>query len=543
MKRIVCEACGHSNAEGTVLCQSCGKPIEKNQHIDGNEKTKLLNMRYDGSARRSQTYNKSFVDKIWNFFSSVKVGVWLIVLTLLASALGTIFPQEMYIPQDVQPLDHYREQYGIAGQIYYQLGLHNLYSSWWYMILIALIGISIVVASIDRVVPLYKALKMQKPKRHETFLKRQRLFSQTNQPSLNDKEKFLERLKSKRYKLTEEDGHILAEKGRFTRWGPYVNHLGLIIFLIGALLRFVPFMYIDEFVWVREGETLPIKGTEREYYIENNDFIFETYDEEEDRKFAEALQNQSAPVASNYQTDAVIYRNHEAELVGAEPDLEKVKEGSIRVNHPLKIDGFSLYQSSYQSEFSTMSFYIHETDDKDEQELANFTVDLSNPVNHYELDNGFEVELVRYMPDYYLDDGEPKSKTDYPNNPAFVFAVYPPDASEPEYSFAGIGRNIDATGENDYKIALNGFDVQYVTGLAVKRDYTLPILMIGGLIFMIGVVQGLYWQHRRIWIHPKGNELWVAAHTNKNWYGLKREIDTLMEDTSLIRVVDQQEQK
>src|SRR5690625_8021158 len=79
LDKIKCE-CGDVNPEGTVLCEACGKPVERNQHIDGNDKTKLLNMRYEGSARRSQTYNRSIVDKIWNFFSSVKVGVWLIVL-------------------------------------------------------------------------------------------------------------------------------------------------------------------------------------------------------------------------------------------------------------------------------------------------------------------------------------------------------------------------------------------------------------------------------------------------------------------------------
>lgn len=36
MKRIKCD-CGHVNPLGTVLCESCGKPIEENQHIDGNE--------------------------------------------------------------------------------------------------------------------------------------------------------------------------------------------------------------------------------------------------------------------------------------------------------------------------------------------------------------------------------------------------------------------------------------------------------------------------------------------------------------------------
>ncbi len=158
MEKIKCE-CGHVNPEGTVLCEACGKPVEGNQHIDGNDQRKLLNMRYDGSARRSQTYNKSIVDKIWNFFSSVKVGVWLIVLALVASAIGTIFPQEQYIPADAvsrDPSVFYEAQYGMLGQIYYQLGFHNLYGLWWYMLLIALIGISLVICSIDRFVPLYK---------------------------------------------------------------------------------------------------------------------------------------------------------------------------------------------------------------------------------------------------------------------------------------------------------------------------------------------------------------------------------------------------
>src|SRR5699024_10572199 len=170
------------NPEGTVLCEACGKPVEENQHIEGNDKRKLLNMRYDGSARRSQTYNKSIIDKTWSFFSSVKVGIWLIVITLITNALGTIYHKEIYIPTEEissDPAIYYEDQFGILGKIYYQLGLHNLYSSWWYMILIALIGISLVICSLDRVVPLYRALKIQKPKRHESFLSRQRLFGRT----------------------------------------------------------------------------------------------------------------------------------------------------------------------------------------------------------------------------------------------------------------------------------------------------------------------------------------------------------------------------
>ena len=145
MKEIKCE-CGHVNPIGTVLCEACGRPIEGNQHLDGNDKKKLINMRYDGTARRSQTYNKSVIDKIWSFFSSVKVGVWLIVIALVASMLGTIFPQVMYIPAEAtsrDPAIYYEDQFGIFGLIYYQLGFHDLYSSWWYLLIIAFIGVSL----------------------------------------------------------------------------------------------------------------------------------------------------------------------------------------------------------------------------------------------------------------------------------------------------------------------------------------------------------------------------------------------------------------
>ncbi|MEC2160356.1 cytochrome c biogenesis protein ResB [Virgibacillus halodenitrificans] len=544
MNKIKCE-CGHVNPEGTVLCESCGKPIEGNQHIDGNDKKKLLNMRYDGTARRSQTYNKSIIDKIWSVFSSVKVGVWLIVLALIASAIGSIFPQEMYIPADApsrDPAVFYEAQYGIFGLIFYQLGFHNLYSSWWYMVLIALIGISLVICSLDRFVPLYKALKKQKAKRHETFLRRQRLFSETNAVTDEEIQLIKQQLKNQKYKLQEENGHILAEKGRFSRWGPYVNHIGLIIILLAAILRLTPLFYTNEYVWVREGQQLVIPGTDGEYYIENKDFIIETYDKN-DKKFQEAIVKEGGEIPSNFQTNAIIYKAEESSVPGADPDLTKIIEDSIRMNQPIQFDGYSIYQSGYQlNEFTNMTFKLHEVEDAEEKALGSFTIDLNSPKPEYILDNGFKVEISKYYPDYYLNDNNiPASKTNFPRNPAFVLLVYPPDSEEAEVSFLGIGKNIDATGENDYKLGITDFEMHDVSGLAVKRDYSLPFFGLGALIFMIGVIQGMYWQHRRIWIQPSNGGLLMAAHTNKNWFGVKKDIEKVIAGTQVNMVNDQQE--
>src|SRR5699024_12302235 len=102
------------------------------------------------------------------FFTCLKVMICLIVIVLFVSTMGTIFPQAIYIPENAASPDpeiYYEDKFGIFGKVYYQLGLYDLYSSWWYMILIALIGISLVIRSIDRFVTFRRALKMQTPTR------------------------------------------------------------------------------------------------------------------------------------------------------------------------------------------------------------------------------------------------------------------------------------------------------------------------------------------------------------------------------------------
>ncbi|WP_102263451.1 cytochrome c biogenesis protein ResB [Mesobacillus jeotgali] len=534
MNEVKCE-CGHVNPQGTILCESCGRVLEEKE-----KDKQLVDMRYEGSARRSQTYNKTIIDKIWNFFSSVKVGVWLIVILLVASSLGTIFPQEMYIPPVMPAWEYYEEQYGWLGKLYYDLGFHNLYSSWWYLLLIAALGISLVIASLDRVVPLYRSLKNQRVSRHESFLKRQRMFS-TSDAVLTDEAvgKIKENLTKKRYKLREENGDILAEKNRFSRWGPYVNHLGLIIFLIGGMLRFVPGMYVDEILWLREGETKAIPGTEGRYYLENKQFIFEVYDKDKDEEVFQDAINKAGTVVKNYQTDATLYQRQGEIVPGEKPELEKIREQAIQVNKPLKIDGFALYQVDYKlDEMSKMAFKLENKETGDQ--FGDVTVDLYDPDMKYDLGNGYKVEVMSYFPDFeFNEDGEPATKSRIPNNPAFIFKMFSPEKPEGEVSFVAIRQNLEPLGENDYKMTFNGIETKNVTALTVRKDLTLWIIGLGGLIFMIGVIQGAYWNHRRVWLRRLNNQVWTAAHTNKNWHGLKRELEEVFSDSGIAAPEDQ----
>lgn len=537
MQNLKCE-CGHANPHGTILCESCGRALTEEA-----KKESLVDMRYEGSARRSQTYNKTIIDKAWNFFSSVKVGIWIIFLILVAASFGTILPQEFYIPSNVPAETYYEDVYGTFGKVYYMIGFHNLYNSIWFSALIAALGVSLVIASLDRVIPLYRALKTQRVDRHESFMKKQRLFAeQAVLIKETDLQKVRNELKKKRYKIREENGALLAEKGRFSRWGPYVNHVGLIIFLIGSMLRSVEGLYIDELLWIREGETLQVPGTKGEYYVKNENFTVENYGEEGDPGvFNEALERVGT-VVKNYQTDAILYRNENNELPGAEPQLSELEKDDIQVNQPLKFDQFAVYQTSFRKdEMKAMRLALKNKSTG--EEMGELTVDFFEQQDLYDLGGGYKVELLGFYPDFdgFSEEGEPKSKSPLPNNPAFLFNMISPEHPDGEVSFVQIQNTMEPVGETDYKMVFKNLETRDVSALTIRKDLTLPILGLGGIIFMIGVIQGSYWNHRRIWIREINGRLYVAGHTNKNWYGLKKELDFVLKGTTISVPEDQAE--
>lgn len=535
MEKISC-VCGHENPYGTKICGKCGRPLSEDAKAQ-----KVLDMRYDGSAIRSKTYNKSIIDKIWNFFSSVKVGVALIVITLITSSIGTFFPQKFNIQAatEAEKALYYEQNYGTIGKLYYELGFSDIYNSWWYQILVGLLAISIIVASLDRGIPLYKSLKNQRVKRHESFMKKQRIVAHgpvTEGDPSKTLELVAEKMAKLRYKVRRDGNALFAEKNRFARSGPYINHLGLIIFIFGVMLRFIPGFHVDEAMWIREGEVRAVPGMEG-YFLENKQFIIETYDNEPTKA---QIQQGVTAIAKNYQTDVKLYKQAEGAVLGNTDDMELVKEYSIRVNHPLKYDGYAIYQMDYQlNELKTMTFDL--TNKESGESLGSVKIDLTNPEKEYVLGENTKVEIMKYYPDFSgMKDGVPQTASQYPNNPAFVFKMITPDKPEGEISFVSIGAAPVEAGENEYKMTFKNVETRNASGLLIKKDVTIPILIIGGVIFLIGVAIGSYWNHRRLWVQQlEDGTILLAAHTNKNWFSLKKDLDAVTEYAHLPKYIDQ----
>lgn len=527
-----CE-CGHTNPIGTMLCESCGKPIEAETGTAQSPAVgEFPDMRYEGMARRSQTFQATIIDKTWNFFSSVKIAIYLIIITLIASAIGTIFPQKQYIPVPVPTeLDvenFYSTTYGKLGQIYYALGFDQLYSSWWFVTLLVMIGTSLVICSLDRIIPLYKALNKPRLNQHASFLKGQKIYGGMELAQQEEGGKILTQaaglLKKKGYRVYREGDSLLAEKARFSRWGPYVNHIGLILFLLGVLLRNIPGFYMDEFVWVREGQTVSIPGTP--YYVKNVEYKTEYWNEDE---MPEKLDLKGGVIPKNFQTDAILYVNKNAELPGATPDLQEVQKGPIVVNHPMVYQDLSLYQSGNQEmQLGALNFELIDLRAGGKQ-IGPVKLDLYDTKQEQQVGDGVTVRVLDYYPDFFLDpNGKPATKTNLPKNPMFALEVSSDKGQAKEKMVYLSGTIISEKKDPRFSLQIKMPDLIDISGLMVRKDKALPLIYFGAFVTIVGLVMGFYWQHRRIWLQINDSRLHLAGHTNKNWFGLRKEIEFMI---------------
>ncbi|MEX2460950.1 MAG: cytochrome c biogenesis protein ResB [Paenibacillaceae bacterium] len=529
-----CE-CGHQNHVGTVLCESCGKPLFDNT---GEE---TLEMRYDGVARRSQKNNPALLDRVWNFFSSVKIAIYMILATLLASMVGTIYPQENTFV-NMNPAIFYKQSFGTLGNIYYLLGLSHTYESWWFKLLLFLIGTSLVICSLDRVLPLYRALNKQQIRKHLQFILRQKV-AYTAKLTLNSEsqvasteqwvEQMGKQLRKQHYRVHTDGSALLAEKYRFSRWGPYILHIGLIIFLLAVLMRSIPGWHMDQYMGFLEGDTVKIPNTS--YYLKNEKFVVDYYKKDE---MSKGFQDKDRNVAKVYETTAVLYQCTEfCDDPTKTPVLKEVHRQDIFVNKPLNYKGLMAFQFDYKETPRLLSVKPTLSNKQTGEVYGSFDLSMTAPESSFQVGE-YKLKLRDYYRDFELgEDGKPKTKSNDANLPAFIFIITGPGLAENGDVYMYFPRQIDKVAFHQDEI--NGaigakLDISvssmkdvhlanYTSFLNIRVDRAMPYIWFGAAIAMLGLVMGFYWQHRRIWLRIDDQVLSLGGHTNKNWFGLRKD--------------------
>jgi cytochrome c biogenesis protein len=451
--------------------------------------------------RPSQRKKKTVFDQVWEFFSSVRVGVTIIVLLTISSAIGTIYPQANAIPSP-NPEFYYSDTYGRLGEIYFRLGLHKTFSTWWFMTLVLLLAIALIIVSIDRGVPLYRSLKNQPVKRKVISIRADRLYAHKEAASEADLDQLEASLKKRRYKIRREEGGLLAEKGRFPRFGAYVIHTGLIIIIIGVFTRLIPGWYYTDMVWIKQDQRVNVKGLD--FAIQNNGFTLEYYDDAHQR-------------VKKYETDVAVYQND-----------KEMAQKHLLVNDYLVFNHTHIYQNSFDPNPMFKSAKISLIDKKSGKSLGMFDYNFDEPQPSYKVGD-YTLTVVNYFPDIRID----KDKGIYTNsrdpyNPGIQLDIKGPGMTEPSRQWMMplapfveqmLGKEWPFTLKIEQAQAFN------MTGLKVERDLGIPIVYGGLAIVLFGLTLVFYFQHRRIWANLEDEVVHIGANTNKNWLGMTNELN------------------
>lgn len=404
---------------------------------------------------------------------------------VLASALGTIYPQG--------------QEYSGPGR-YLQLG--DVYHSWWYITLLSLLVINLIACNISRIQPMFNSLinyrslleadRVVKLKLHTSFLQ---------DGDIDKVRRVIATILGQHgYEVWSEAGQscikIGAQKGRFYTLGSFITHLSFVIILLGAL--YGGFLGFKGTIEVPVGSTFSLSQVPG---ITNssafNDFSIRV------EKFW--VEKYASGVPSGYFSRLTIIEKD-----------KPIKTTTIAVNHPLAHRGVKFYQTSY-GQLARIKVYQHEGG-KIRQELANEGDILKVAGTDY------HVLIYRFDPSSGI---YSKSRTkDY----HIIYAIYK-------------GHDLLTTGKAPINQAINiddkGNSFRFTgfvptTGLQVKKDPGVPVVIAGSLLILLGIGMIAVLKPCKIWavLEQQGTavNITMGGNSRKSGLAFEEEFEHLVTD-------------
>jgi len=217
-------------------------------------------------------------------FRSVRFNIGLFLVIALASAIGTFFPQPKPTPEALAKLGEFWVGF------FELLGFFDVYHTWWFKGLLALIAFDVLVCKLDRLPPnILGSLRKGKKDNgvvSEVLLRQASLKKEfglkkgvvaTGQGVVrffnSNKMKFVE-LKGESPRKTKTP--VLAFSGGkhpLQKWGDFILHVSIVVILMGGLIGA---MYgFEEFLPIMEGTSYTMKN--RPFEVKLDDFEIQYY--------------------------------------------------------------------------------------------------------------------------------------------------------------------------------------------------------------------------------------------------------------------------
>jgi cytochrome c biogenesis protein len=439
-----------------------------------------------------------YPNRIWKFFTSIKLSVVLLLLLAATSIIGTL------IPQNKSP-----EQYLTAfGESLYRIfdvfNLFDMYHSWWFNLLIILLAANIIVCSINRLSATWKIIFVKIPpfniSRFKKLSNKEEFFDER---APEDLRKVYEPFVAKRFGYTRVDQtdkgwRIFAEKWRWTRLGVYTVHLSVLLLLVGALAGSM--FGFDGYVNIPEGEAVSSIRLRNSSQFQNLDFSVRCDD------FDVSFYDTGAPKE---------FRSKLSIIEAGNTVLQK----DIIVNDPLRYKGINFFQSSYgplPPREVTLNFQNVETGKNFRQNAV-----IGQEITLPEGMGKFVVKDYRNAVDFRGQNvGEAFFGTFTPKDESSVFVLLP--IQFPSF---------DRMRKGSVVISVAGYKQRYYTGLQVTTDPGVWVVYTGFIMIIIGCFITFFMSHQRLCIdvEQKGgkSKVMISGRANKNKLGMDKKIRML----------------
>ena len=156
----------------------------------------------------------------------MRFGILLLLLIAAFSVLGTVIPQG-------REIKWYVETYPTAHPAIFFLKLNDVFNSWYFLLLLVLLGLNLILCSLVRIRSVSKAKKKEK----ETLLKQPETFAL----SAGQRDSVLNGLRAMHCKEEKEGTSLVFRKNSFGRYGSFITHLSILLTLIfGAGALYLP---------------------------------------------------------------------------------------------------------------------------------------------------------------------------------------------------------------------------------------------------------------------------------------------------------------
>lgn len=430
---------------------------------------------------------KDALQRMWDFFCSLKLTMFLLISLALISIIGTI------VPQGTPPPEYLAKITPAKINLYQVLGFFDMYHSWWFILLLYLLVVNLVACSFKRLPHIWKiithpALVMDSAL-EKSLANVVSIDCRGSRESQRDTVAAILTAEFAQPVVTEEETacHLFAQKAPWCRLSVYFVHLSVIVIFIGAIIGSL-FGY-KGFVNILEGQSVSK--------------VMSRSDKEIDLGFTLRCEQFSVahyPNGSPREFKSIITVLENGKPV---PDYTNVR---VIVNDPLTYRGITFYQSSY----GNAGDYFFTASDLAGKEGVMFKVDRNSSVT---LPDGSSMHI--------LEETEDVSK--------FVPGLFGPAVQVEVHGARGGAekvivyanhpeRNIQNAKERNAALVLQykGAQKKMYTGLQVARDPGVWIVWVGCLLMVVGIYAAFFMSHRRIWVRIQNNTVTIGGNASKN---------------------------